>query len=70
MSQTHHSFAQSLDADSSDDVDPTESDLGSADESQSPVLLNGMKILFDKSVPVSPVSLRPARPRFERRPHL
>ncbi|EKU98895.1 hypothetical protein Lepto7375DRAFT_8228 [Leptolyngbya sp. PCC 7375] len=60
MPQTPHPFGRALDIDPLDDLDDlTESDLDSADESKSPVLLNGMKILFDKAVPVSPVNLLP-----------
>lgn len=57
MPQTPHLFGQALDTDPLDDLDLSEADLDSANESKSPVLLNGMKVLFDKAVPVSPVSL-------------
>ena len=71
MPHTPRQFiGHALDTDALDDLDQNESNFGSADEPQSPVLLNGMKILFDKAVPVSPVNLLPKAklPRHRRHP--
>lgn len=63
-------IGNALDTDSLDELDPAETDSDSTDEPQSPVLLNGMKVLFDKAVPVSPVSLLPKAKLPRRRHHL
>ncbi|MDJ0702769.1 MAG: hypothetical protein QNJ46_05765 [Leptolyngbyaceae cyanobacterium MO_188.B28] len=62
-------IGHALETDSLDGLGQNEDDLGSVDEPQSPVLLNGMTILFDKAVPVSPVNLAPKAklPRHRRR---
>ena len=64
------SIGHSFDADPLEDPDLTASDLDSGNGSKSPVLLNGMKVLFDKAVPVSPINLLPKAklPRHRRRP--
>ena len=64
MTYNPYPYGHALDADALDDDDLDESDLNesdfdSADASDSNILLNGMKILFDKAVPVSPVNLLP-----------
>lgn len=64
MMYNSHPYGHALDADALNDDDLDESDLNesdvdSADASDSNILLNGMKILFDKAVPVSPVNLLP-----------
>lgn len=57
----HQSIGYALDSD--EDSDLIEFDVDLADNSDSTVLLNGMKILFEKAVSVSPVNLLPKTSR-------
>lgn len=41
------------------DDDSNSTDLDSADDSNNTVFLNGMTIIFDQAVPVSPINLIP-----------
>ncbi|MEM9907529.1 MAG: hypothetical protein AAF921_21165 [Cyanobacteria bacterium P01_D01_bin.44] len=63
MTYDAYTYGYALDADDLDDdldsADLDSANLDSANDSDTTVLLNGMTILFDQAVPVSPVSLIP-----------
>ncbi|MFG6100244.1 hypothetical protein SPB21_33700 [Leptothoe sp. ISB3NOV94-8A] len=67
MAYAPYTYGYALDTDNLDDEYVSEPRLDSQDDSNTPVLLNGMTILFERAVPVSPIRLIPKAQLSQRR---